>query len=74
MDNGILSEGIGKAEALYGTVWIKTNLTNVLYVPDLDVNLFSMSTLLDNGYKMHSDKDKCELLEKEGKKCAVTTT
>lgn len=70
MGNGTLLEvkGIGKVklEAWNGKEWRETDLFNVLFVPDLDVNLFSLSAVLDKGFTMQSDKEKCQLLDTDG--------
>lgn len=73
--NGMCLEvkGVGnvQVQAWNGQQWIQTDLNNVLLVPELDVNLFSLSTVLDKGFEMYSDKDKCELLVRDGKVRAV---
>ncbi|KAK9708200.1 GAG-pre-integrase domain [Popillia japonica] len=73
--NGTLVEvkGIGtvQVEAWNGNSWVRTDLINTLFVPDLDINLFSLSTALDKNFEMHSDKNKCELLDKNGKVVAI---
>lgn len=68
--NGSILEvqGIGKVEvqAWSGEKWIKTEICNVLFVPDLDVNLFSLSTVLDKGLIMQANKDRCSLMDNNG--------
>ncbi|XP_043470934.1 uncharacterized protein LOC122504102 [Leptopilina heterotoma] len=75
--NGTLLEvkGIGKVklEAWNGKEWRETELGNVLFVPDLDVNLFSLSAVLDKGFVMQSDKEKCQLLDKDGNIRAIAS-
>lgn len=73
--NGTLVDvqGIGTVQvtAWNGSEWVSTDLNNVLYVPDLSVNLFSLSTTLDKNYEMHSNKNKCELIDIKGKVRAI---
>ena len=53
---------------------LKTDLVNVLFVPELAVNLLSSSRALDKGYEMHSNKNGCELVDQTGKTSAITET
>lgn len=73
--NGTLIEvhGVGEiqVQAWNGNSWVKTILKKVLFVPNLAVNLFSLSTVLDRGFEMHSNKDRCDLLDMEGRVIAV---
>lgn len=66
-------QGIRKVEvqAWSGNKWIKTDICDVLFVPDLDVNLFSLSTVLDKGLIMQANKDRCNLLDNNGHVRAV---
>lgn len=66
-------KGIGTVQVMAwnGKEWVKTDLNNALYIPELAVNLFSLSTALDKNLEMHSDKDRCQLLDKEGKVKAI---
>lgn len=59
--NVIKAEGIGNIylEAYNGYKWIETTLKEVLYVPNLKLNLFSVSSVTDRGYFIHMNKDKC---------------
>ena len=42
-------------------------LTNVLFVPNLKRNLFSIGVVNDKGFSFHSyNKDKCEIQNKNG--------
>lgn len=50
--------------------WIDTTLNDVLYVPRMTINLFSVRTVMDHGHKMTFDGDKCEII-KDGKIRAV---
>ncbi|CAH0713594.1 unnamed protein product, partial [Brenthis ino] len=50
-------------EAYDGQQWIKTLINNVLYVPSIKVNLFSMSAALDKGYKLESTATECQFIK-----------
>ncbi|KMQ86201.1 integrase core domain protein, partial [Lasius niger] len=65
--------GVGTVEldAWNGQEWIKTKISNVLFVPELKINLFSLGCALDKGYEMRSDNLKCELVNKNGQVCAI---
>lgn len=58
--------GAVELEAFDGHDWHKTILKDVLYVPELKFNLFSVSHMLDQGHEMKSDKDKAEFM-RDGK-------
>lgn len=45
--------------AFNGTKWIRKHLENVLYVPDIHLNLFSQNTALDKGLQLTGDSEKC---------------
>lgn len=45
-----------------GTTWQKKFLENVLYVPDIHVNLFSTVCALDKDFTLTANKRRCELL------------
>ncbi|KAK9679626.1 hypothetical protein QE152_g39843 [Popillia japonica] len=60
-------------EALNVEKYIKTTLSNVLYVPDLKFNLFSVGCAVDKGYSMVTDKDKCKLVDGNGKVRVLAT-
>lgn len=68
--NGSLLDvkGIGNVElwAYNGCKLVKTTLTNVLFVPGLKFNLFSVGCALDKGYQMLSDCTMCKLVDKNG--------
>lgn len=51
----------GKIEVLAfnGNSWIEKNLINVLYVPDIKFNLFSMGSVLAKGIHLESTNLKC---------------
>lgn len=67
-------QGTGTIEILAwnNNSWITTERHNVLFVPDLAINLFSLSKALDKGYRMRSNKLKCELLNKKDEIAAVS--
>lgn len=58
--------GTVQVDAWNGSEWIEADLNNVLLVQSLAVNLFSLSTALDKGFEMLSNKNKCEILDKDG--------
>lgn len=43
--------------------WLEKHLADVLYVPDIGLNLFSSGCALDKGLKMISDRDKCKFFK-----------
>lgn len=57
--------GVGtvELEAFDGNEWHPIILKDVVYVPELKFNLFSVSHMLDQGYVMKSDKDRAEFLK-----------
>lgn len=57
----ILAYGFGDiyVEAFDGKMWRSKYLSNVLYVPDIKLNLFSTSVCLDKGYVMEAEADYC---------------
>ncbi|KAG5862622.1 hypothetical protein JTB14_030142 [Gonioctena quinquepunctata] len=73
-DGNLLNvEGYGtvKLWAFNGTKLVKKTLSNVLYVPELKFNLFSVGCALDKDFHMVSDSNKCEIMDNEGHVCAV---
>lgn len=46
-----------------GNCLLETTLSNVLYVPELKCNLFSVGCALDKGCTMTSDKNRCMFLD-----------
>jgi transposase InsO family protein len=48
-----------------GHRWNKNYLVDVLHVPKLKYNLFSVGTALDKGFKMQSTRTTCELTKNE---------
>ncbi|CAG9571437.1 unnamed protein product [Danaus chrysippus] len=53
-----------------GDEWIDTTINNVLYVPHLTINLFSVNRAADNGYVMMTDEKYCKFY-KHGVVCAT---
>lgn len=47
-----------------GTQWCEKHLLDVLYVPDIHLNLFSVITTLDKGLKLEADNQKCKYLKR----------
>lgn len=68
--------GIGdilvKSEVVGGSSSIVT-IQDVLYVPGMTVNLFSVSTALDKGYRLTSDKDEAKIWNKSNQVCATAS-
>lgn len=48
--------------AFNGDEWIRKHMVNVLYVPDIHLNLFSSGKAMDRGYQFRSDNKRCELV------------
>lgn len=44
-------------------VWNPKHLSNVLYIPDIQLNLFASNRALDKGLQLVSDNKKCKLLK-----------
>lgn len=49
--------------AYNGSEWVHKRVLDVLYVPDIHLNLFSSAKAMDRGYQLRSDNNKCELLQ-----------
>lgn len=68
--NGTLLEvkGVGNVVvyAWNNCKYIKTILSNVLYIPDLKFNLFSAGYVLDKGMRLVSNSNVCEFINKHG--------
>ena len=64
--NGTAISAIGKGRinvlCFVNDRWQQNHMTDVLYVPKMHVNLFSLSTALDKGLQFISDESKCQLL------------
>jgi len=43
--------------------WLEKHLEDVLYVPDIHVNLFFVITALDKGLRMEADNRTCTFLK-----------
>lgn len=56
--------------AFNGDEWVRKRMENVLYVPDIHLNLFSSGAAMDRGLKLRSDNKRCEFL-KDGNIVAV---
>lgn len=50
--------------------WVRRRMVNVLYVPEIHLNLFSSGAAMDRGYELQSDNKRCKLL-KDGNVFAV---
>lgn len=65
--NGVKIMARGKGDisilAYNGDDWIRKRMVDVLYVPELHINLFSSGKVMDHGYKLKSDNKRCELLK-----------
>lgn len=59
----IFAHGIGEINVLMfdKSNWVNGHLVNVLYVPDIRINLFSSACALDKGLVFVSNKNQCEL-------------
>lgn len=59
--DGTQVEGVGVGnvdlEAFNGENWYPVTLQDVLYVPKLGFNLFSVGQILDKGFSQRADKD-----------------
>lgn len=53
-----------------GSEWIDSTIDNVLFVPDLKTNLFSVNRAADRGYVIMTDDSSCKFL-KNGVVCAI---
>ena len=70
IDNATELKGIGEGdvelEAFNAKTWRKTVLKDVLYTPKMPFNLFSVSSVLDKGYKQSADADKSLFKDSNG--------
>ncbi|KAF2892446.1 hypothetical protein ILUMI_13731 [Ignelater luminosus] len=75
INNGsiIKAEAIGevRVKAFNGFEWIDPILRNVLDVPTLKVNLFSISPIVEKGLKMSFNKFGCRVFDANGNCCAT---
>ena len=60
-NNTILAEGIGEIALNFTSTNSEVILTNVLYVPELGVNLMSLSLITNKDYKLSFNKDNCSI-------------
>ena len=69
MANGESVEAEGKGTVLVrcfdGRDWIKREMLDVLYVPTLKYNLFSLTKTLDRGYHFVSTAQECKVMDGE---------
>lgn len=72
--NGDLIPALGEGNinilAFNSKKWIDKFLTKVLYVPEIHLNLFSMSRTLEKGYTLESNEKRC-VLKRDGDIVAV---
>ena len=68
-DRIIAAAGIGtiKIHKIIEGITYERELQDVLYVPELRCNLFSVGSVNKKGYSFHSFDDKCEIREDNGK-------
>ena len=68
-DKRLPATGIGniKIREMIDNKVFERVLTNVLFVPDLKRNLFSIGAVNDKGFSFHSYRDRCEVRDKNGK-------
>lgn len=59
-------KGTVKVRCFDGQKWIDRDMLNVLYVPEIKYNLFSITTALDRGYEWHSTAKVCKVLDGNG--------
>lgn len=57
------STGNVHMKAYDGKQWYPIVLEHVLYVPEMTFNLFSLTTVLDKGYKQQADATQSVILE-----------
>lgn len=67
----VLGTGTISVQAWNGQMWIDTTINNVLFVPNLKVNLFSAAKCMDKGFHMNSDKNYYHILDKDNKIKAI---
>lgn len=63
----IVARGKGDIDILAydGNDWIQKQILDVLYVPEIHMNLFSSGRVMDRGYEQRSNNERCEFLEGE---------
>lgn len=65
-----IAKGYVNVRVFDGTTWADKHLDNVLYLPDLKYNLFSLSSTLDKGFTMATNSISCRI-NKNGRTVAV---
>lgn len=65
-----IGTGNMQLKAYNGQKWIDTSLSNVLFVPNLTVNLLSVTSAVNKGYVIQTDSKQCKFI-KNGKTGAV---
>ncbi|KAI5725534.1 hypothetical protein M8J77_016709 [Diaphorina citri] len=68
--DGTTLEGVGVGddlEAFNGNYWEKISLKDVLHVPDMPFNLFSVTQILDKGYVLSADANMSVFKSSDGK-------
>ncbi|CAG9137695.1 unnamed protein product [Plutella xylostella] len=72
--NGTAISAMGRgqvaAQVFNGSEWIDTTIDNVLFVPELKTNLFSVNRAADRGYVMLTDDSGCKFY-KQKQVCAI---
>ena len=72
--NGSFIKALGKGQinllSYVGDTVVKCHLVDVLYVPEISMNLISLGSVLDRGFEFNSDKEEC-VLKKNGKVYAI---
>lgn len=63
--------GIVRLRAYNGQVFHDVTLYDVLYVPDLEINLFSQGSALDKGLSLVSNSENAQILNSDNKVCAM---
>lgn len=68
----IMAEGKGDINimAFNGVEWVRKHIANVLYVPEIHLNLFSSGKVMDRGHQLKSNNKRCEIV-KDGNIAAV---
>jgi hypothetical protein len=60
--NSISARGVGKIKLLFTETGQEVTLTNVLYVPELRVNLISLNKIINLGFKINFTRLGCEVI------------
>lgn len=59
---GVQGRGDISVLAFNGSEWVRRRILDVLYVPDIHLNLFSSGKAMDRGHQMRSDDKRCEMM------------